>query len=198
MTVLVAYGSAGGGTGEIAGWITEELRSAGLNVDLSPGGGVTDVGTYEAVILGSAVYASGWHADARDFTHRFARPVHRSSRLVVQQRAIGHLRRWGGVLPPSHHAELALRVLPAREHGTFGGRMTSEAHGWLGIMARQLAREGHAGDFRNPERIRAWARSVAAELRKEGPAHGTQIEPSRLVPVDPSGPDGAGHRRREP
>lgn len=173
MTVLVAYGSAGGGTGEIAGWIAEELRSAGLNVHLSPGGGVTDVGTYEAVILGSAVYASGWHADARTFTHRFAgrftdRPVWLFSSGPLDTSADR------GVLPPSHHAELALKELPAREHVTFGGRMTSEAHGWIGIVARQLAREGHAGDFRNPERVRAWARSVAAELRKEGVRAGSE------------------------
>jgi len=53
-----------------------------------------------------------------------------------------------------------MRELPATDHVTFGGRMTSEAHGWLGHLARQLAREGHAGDFRNQQRVRAWAREI--------------------------------------
>jgi menaquinone-dependent protoporphyrinogen oxidase len=68
------------------------------------------------------------------------------------------------VVPPGPHAEAAMRALPAREHVTFGGRMTTEAHTWLGFVARRLAREGHAGDFRNPERVRAWARTVATEI----------------------------------
>ena len=128
---------------------------------------MTDVGIYEAVILGSSVYASGWHGDARQFAHRFAgrftdRPVWLFSSGPLDTSADR------GALPPGHHAEVALKELPAREHVTFGGRMTAEAHGWIGVMARQLAREGHAGDFRNPERVRAWARSVAAQLRTEG------------------------------
>jgi menaquinone-dependent protoporphyrinogen oxidase len=67
-------------------------------------------------------------------------------------------------LPPNHQAEVAMQLLQAREHVTFGGRLTAEAHGWLGFVARRMEREGHAGDFRNPQRIRAWARGIAAEI----------------------------------
>jgi len=165
MNVLVAYGTMGGGTGEIAAWIAEEMRAAGLTVDLSPADEVTDVGPYEAVILGSAVYATGWQSGARHFVRRFAgrfadRRVWLFSSGPLDDSA-EH-----GPLAPVHHAEVALRELPAAEHITFGGRMTMQAHGWLGRVARQLAREGHAGDFRNPDRVRAWARGVAAEIRE--------------------------------
>ena len=169
MTVLVAYGTTGGGTGEVAGWIADELRAAGLPVHLMPAGEVADVAEYGALVLGSAVYAMGWHADARQFARRFAgrfadRPVWLFSSGPLDTSADD------GSLPPGRHAEEAMRELPAREHVTFGGRMTSEAHGWLGHLARQLAREGHAGDFRNPERVRAWARGIVAEIpRGEGP-----------------------------
>jgi menaquinone-dependent protoporphyrinogen oxidase len=163
MTVLVAFGTTGGGTGEIAAWIAEELRAAGLTVDLSPAAEVADVGAYEAPILGSALYATGWHASARHFVRRFAgRFVGRRVWLFSSgplDTSAEH-----GPVPPVHHAELAMRELPAGEHITFGGRMTTEAQGWLGRIARQLAREGHAGDFRNPDRVRAWARGVAAEV----------------------------------
>lgn len=167
MTVLVAYGSIGGGTGEIAGWVADELRAAGLRVHLAPAGEVTDVTPYAALVLGSAVYATGWHADARRFAHlftgRFAdRPAWLFSSGPLDTSADE------GPLPPGHHAEEALRVLPACEHVTFGGRMTSEAHGWLGHLARRLAREGHAGDFRNPDRVRAWARGIAAQIPPPG------------------------------
>jgi menaquinone-dependent protoporphyrinogen oxidase len=163
MTVLVAYGSTGGGTAEIAGWIAEELREAGLAADLARAGEVDDVSGYEALVLGSSVYASGWHTGARHFSRRFAgrftdRPAWLFSSGPLDTSADR------APIPAGPHAEAALRDLPARVHVTFGGRMTSEAHGWLGFIARHLAREGHAGDFRNPDRVRAWARGIAAEI----------------------------------
>ena len=114
-------------------------------------------------MLGSAVYASGWHTEVRRFARRFAgrfagHPVWLFSSGPLDTSADD------GPLPPSRHAEEAMRELSARAHVTFGGRMTSEAHGWLGHLARVLAREGHAGDFRNPQRVRAWAREIAAEI----------------------------------
>ena len=64
-------------------------------------------------------------------------------------------------------AEAAMEALGARGHVTFGGRLTEEARGWLGFVARRMAHEGHGGDFRNPERIRAWARDIAEEIRAQ-------------------------------
>jgi menaquinone-dependent protoporphyrinogen oxidase len=57
-----------------------------------------------------------------------------------------------------------MRAVHARGHVTFGGRLTEEARGWLGFVARRMAGEGHSGDFRNPERIRAWARGISREI----------------------------------
>jgi menaquinone-dependent protoporphyrinogen oxidase len=161
--VLVVYGSTGGGTAEIAGWIAAELRAAGLEVRLAPAAEITDVSAYEALVLGSAVYATGWHTECRRFAQRFTgrfadRPAWLFSSGPLDTSADR------GALPPGRHAAEALRCLPAREHVTFGGRMTSEAHGWLGVLGRQLAQQGHAGDFRNPQRVRAWAREIAAHV----------------------------------
>ncbi|MCU7729528.1 hypothetical protein ODJ79_37920 [Actinoplanes sp. KI2] len=170
MTVLVAFGTTGGGTGEIAEWIAGELRAAGLAVRLMPAAEVTDVAGYDALILGSALYGYGWHLDVRRFVHRFAgcfadRPVWLFSSGPLDDSADT------GQPPPVPHACTALRELPARAHVTFGGRLTAEAHGWLGHVAKQLARDGQAGDFRNPQRVRAWARAVAVEIRT--PSHET-------------------------
>ncbi|WP_199512553.1 flavodoxin domain-containing protein [Nucisporomicrobium flavum] len=163
MTVLVAYGSTGGSTAEIAGWIAEELKAAGLDVRLSAADAVDDVDGYEALVLGAAMYAAGWHADARKFANRFSgrfagRPVWLFSSGPLDHTADDT------ELPPNHQAEVAMHLLQARGHVTFGGRMTTEAHGWLGFVARRMEREGHSGDFRNPDRVRAWARGIAAEI----------------------------------
>ncbi|KUL39318.1 flavodoxin domain-containing protein [Actinoplanes awajinensis] len=163
MTALVAYATSGGSTAEIAGWIAEELRTAGLDTRLLAAGEVDDVAGYEALVLGAAMYAAGWHADARKFAKRFAgqfagRPV-----WLFDSGPLDHTAD-DTDLPPNHQATVAMELLQAREHVTFGGRMTAEAHGWLGFLSRRMAKEGHAGDFRNPPRIRAWARGVAAEI----------------------------------
>lgn len=161
---LVAYGSIGGGTEEIAGWIAEELRAAGLRVQLSPAGEVRDVTRYDALVLGSAVYSAGWHADVRGFTHRFAGRFPADRVWLFSSGPLDHSADTGMPAPP-RHAEEAMRKLPAAEHVTFGGRMTSQARGWLGHLAQQLAHQGRSGDFRNPQRVRRWARDIAARIR---------------------------------
>lgn len=163
MTVLVAYATTNGSTGEIAKWIGDELRARGLAADVRPADEVREVTEYEAVILGGAVYAAGWHRDARQFAHRFAgqvapRPVWLFSSGPLDTSA--EL----AELPPGPQAERALHLLGGRGHVTFGGRLSEEAHGWLGWVSRRMAAEGHGGDFRNPERVRAWARGIAAEI----------------------------------
>jgi len=168
MTVLVAYATKGGSTAEIAGWIAEELRAAGLPVEVRPAAEVSGLAPYDAVVLGAAVYAGGWHNDARAFAHRFAveappRPVWLFSSGPLDD--VADVRD----LPPVHQAEIAAHELRARGHATFGGKLSAEAHGWLGFVARRLAREGHGGDFRDPPRVRAWAREIAAALAA-GPA----------------------------
>jgi menaquinone-dependent protoporphyrinogen oxidase len=164
--ILVAYGSTGGGTEEIAGWIAAELRAAGHEVRLAPAARVDDVADCDALVLGSAVYAAGWHTECRRFAHRFAgrfndRPAWLFSSGPLDNSADS------GSLPPGRHAAEALRLLPALEHITFGGRATGEAHGWLGVLGQQLAHQGHSGDFRNPGRVRAWARDIAARVSSE-------------------------------
>jgi menaquinone-dependent protoporphyrinogen oxidase len=163
MTVLVAYATVGGSTAEIAEWIADELQAAGLDTRLSPAAEVEQVGGYEALVLGGAMYAAGWHVDARKFAKRFGRdfagrPVWLFSSGPLDDSADA------GDLPPSPQVEIAMRALRAVGHTTFGGRLTEEAHGWLGLVARRMASEGHAGDFRNPQRVRAWARSIAHDL----------------------------------
>ncbi|SNY59153.1 Hsp20 family protein [Paractinoplanes atraurantiacus] len=189
MLVLVAYGSTGGGTAEIAQWIAGELRRAGLDVRLVSAGEVDEVGEYDAVVLGAALYASGWHGDARRFVHRFAgqftgRPVWLFSSGPLDRSSET------GQLPPVPHTAAALRDLPARRHVTFGGRMTPQAHGWIGYLGRRSA-----GDFRDPNRVRAWARELAAEILAGGGASRAGPMTGRSTLTGPAGPRSDGRER---
>ena len=58
--VLVAYGSKHGGTREIAERIGQVLQEAGLAVTARSADETGDVASYDAVVLGSAVYAGQW------------------------------------------------------------------------------------------------------------------------------------------
>jgi menaquinone-dependent protoporphyrinogen oxidase len=163
MRVLVAYGTTGGSTGEIAEWIGAELGAAGFTVDVRPAADVADVDGYDAVVLGAAVYMSGWHKETRRFAHRFADELVRRPVWLFSSGPLDASAEQSD-LAPVPQAESAIHALRARGHITFGGRLSEEAHGWLGLIARRMTHEGHGGDFRNPERVRTWARGVAAEL----------------------------------
>src|SRR5688500_16504486 len=65
--VLVAYASKYGATTEIAEKIGQVLRDAGLNVDVLPAHQVDGLASYQAVVLGSAVYAGQWREEAVTF-----------------------------------------------------------------------------------------------------------------------------------
>jgi menaquinone-dependent protoporphyrinogen oxidase len=63
-SILIAYATKYDATAEIAGMIGEVLRQAGLTADVLPADQVGDVTPYQAVVLGSAVYAGQWRGEA--------------------------------------------------------------------------------------------------------------------------------------
>jgi menaquinone-dependent protoporphyrinogen oxidase len=65
--ILVAYASKYGSTAEIAEKIGEALRKEKLEVSVLATNEVRDVSKYDAVIVGSGVYAGHWLKDAVTF-----------------------------------------------------------------------------------------------------------------------------------
>ncbi|GAB3979449.1 flavodoxin domain-containing protein [Actinoallomurus acanthiterrae] len=157
--VLVAYGSRHGGTAEIAHWIGEELRSAGLRVDVCDARSVREVTPYHAVVLGGAVYVGRWQRDARRLARRQA---HVLREMPVWLFSSGPL---GGAAgeqetPPVRGVQRLAERIGARGHVTFGGRLPRDARGFpAAAMAKRVA-----GDYRDEKAVRAWARRIAADL----------------------------------
>ncbi|MCT9931201.1 flavodoxin domain-containing protein [Planotetraspora sp. A-T 1434] len=157
--VLVAYGSKRGSTAEIAEWIGAALREEGHQVDVLSADAAVDARGYDAVILGGAVYMGSWHRDARRFARRHEKTLQSSS---VWMFSSGPLDRSAEEkdIPPVRKAAKWMARLGAIGHMTFGGRLAADARGFpASAMARTMA-----GDFRNPEQVRAWAKSVAGQL----------------------------------
>jgi menaquinone-dependent protoporphyrinogen oxidase len=166
MRVLVAYGSERGSTAEIAGALGDELTRAGLPADVRPAEAVLDVRPYGAVILGGALYMGRWHPAAR----RFARKYHGALRgMPVWLFSSGPLDGTADEreIPPVRFVAGLAADIRARGHATFGGRLAPDAKGFMAAtMAKKMA-----GDFRNWDRIREWARRVARELERTTVPH---------------------------
>ena len=162
--VLVAFGSRHGSTAEIASWIGDELRTQGLSVDVFPTADVDDLAPYRAVVVGGSVYVGRWDADARRFARRHQRALRERPVWLFSSGPLDDSADHGDVaLAPS--AAGATRRVRAREHVTFGGRLAPDTPG---AIARAMAKD-HAGDWRNPDRVRAWAREIAVSLTGDRP-----------------------------
>ncbi|OII62519.1 flavodoxin [Streptomyces sp. CC53] len=162
--VLVTYGSRHGATEGIAEEIADTLREDGYHTSVVPADDVVDVTGYDGVVLGGALYAGHWHHDALRCARRNAealgrRPVWMFSSGPLDDSAAEE------DIPPVRGVEREMERLHAREHVTFGGSLSPTVKGF---MARALVRQGHAGDHRDTDRIRAWAHHIATELA-EGP-----------------------------
>ena len=162
--VLVAFGSKHGATAEIATWIGDRLRERGLPVDVRRAADVDDVEPYGAVVLGGSVYMGRWDATARHFSRRHQRALRERPVWLFSSGPLDCSADHGEAAPAPAAARAARRV-GAREHVVFGGRLAPDAEG---PMMQAMAKE-HAGDWRNPDRVRAWAHRIADALADVGP-----------------------------
>lgn len=162
MRVLVAFGSKRGGTEELAQWLGASLRGEGFEVEVRPAAEAGDVGAYDAVVVGGALYAGRWHRDARRFVRRHARelatrPTWLFSSGPLDDPAIE------AEIPPIGMVRNLMSRAGARGHATFGGRLAPDSRGF---MAWRMARS-RAGDWRDIDRVERWAAQLAAELRRD-------------------------------
>jgi menaquinone-dependent protoporphyrinogen oxidase len=161
MRVLVAYGSTRGGTQGLAQTVADGLREKGCTADVLPATEVHGIDGYDAVIVGGALYAFRWHRAARRFVRRHTADLKKLPVYFFSSGPLDDSAANGEIPPVKGVIELMDRV-GARGHVTFGGRLSEYARGFpASAMAKKVA-----GDWRDPSQVRAWAHSVAAELRE--------------------------------
>lgn len=183
MRVLVAHASVHGGTTDIARTIADELGAAGHTVDVREVRAIDGLAEWDAVVVGGGLYASLWPRRARRFVARHADEL---SHMPVWLFSSGPLDDSAsrGELPPTPSVARLARGIAARGHHTFGGRLAADTRGFI---ARSMARRGLVGDFRDMQQVRAWARTIAAELHGRAVAATRapirKTRPARLVLV---------------
>ncbi|QRP43633.1 flavodoxin domain-containing protein [Amycolatopsis sp. FDAARGOS 1241] len=162
--VLVAHAGKNGGTREIAEVISEELRALGHHVDTRDAADVADVTPYSAVVVGSALYYSRWRPSAVRLLQLHADALLERHVWLFHSGPCGPGAGLAHVSLPANVALLAARI-DAERTTTFGGRLDpATAHG---LLARLMARGPRAGDFRDWDLIRKWARDIGRRVTTE-------------------------------
>ncbi len=163
MKVLVTAASRHGSTAEIASIIAGVLQSSDIAADVLPPGAVATVVDYDAVILGSAVYAGHWLASARAFVARHAADLATRPIFLFSSGPLGD--------PPRPLVEpvdaIAVELTTgAMDLQIFPGRLLGRH---LSLPERFAVARMHApdGDFRPWDDIVDWTKEIVRYLRDE-------------------------------
>ncbi len=170
--ILVTYASKYGSTREIAEKIGGVLRQAGLQADVLPVTGVRNLASYQAVILGSAVYIGKWPKEAAAFLQTqektlAARPFWLfSSGPTGEGEAVELVEGWR---LPAALQPVADRIRP-RDMAVFHGFINPDKLNLIEKWSIKNVVKKPMGDFRDWDRIAAWATTVAEALKAGEPS----------------------------
>ena len=161
MTILVAYASKHGSTQEIAERIAEKLRQLGKEAEARPVEEVSDPGSSEAFVIGSAIYYGSWLKEATEWVHHHQAVLAQHPVWLFSVGPLG-TEVQDAEQQPKEMAEFQQAIKPREQRIFFGALDPSR----LSFTERMMIRAVHApeGDFRNWQAIEAWAESIARDL----------------------------------
>ena len=167
MKILVTTASKHGATADIGDAIAGKLREHDLEVEVYEPDEVPSLEGYDAVILGSAIYAGRWMDTARRFSERHHAALRRLPVWLFSSGPIGD--------PPQPEEEPVdgkrlLKELGAREHRVFAGRVNNADLGWVEKTITRMVKAPE-GDFRDFDAIRVWAAEIADQLAPANSVH---------------------------
>lgn len=160
MTVLVSAASRHGATFAIAERIAQGLNERGVPAEAHSIDDVDGLEGYDAVVLGSGIYAGHWLEPAKRFIDRHGDGLRSRPVWLFSSGPVGDPPKPAGDPPDA----AALReTTMAREHRVFAGALDRDQ---LSFAERAITRVVGAapGDFRPWIEIDAWAASIAAAL----------------------------------
>jgi menaquinone-dependent protoporphyrinogen oxidase len=163
--MLVTAASKHGATAEIGEAIASALVDEGIDAEVQSPDRVAAIDDFDAVIIGSGVYAGHWLEAAKQFVGRHGAALRQRPVWLFSSGPLGD--------PPAPAGE-AVDVAPlvestaARGHRVFAGNLAKER---LGFAERAIVKMVRApyGDYRNWPDITDWAREIAADLTVGAP-----------------------------
>ena len=168
MKVLVTAASRHGSTAEIATIIAGILQASDIDAETLPPEAVASVVDYDAVILGSAVYAGQWLEPARSFVARHADDLATRPVFLFSSGPLGYPSRRPVAPADAIAVEMATGAMDLQ---VFPGRLVGRD---LSLPERLSATKMHApyGDFRPWDDILDWTREIIRYLHEEPVAAG--------------------------
>jgi menaquinone-dependent protoporphyrinogen oxidase len=159
MKVLVTAATRHGSTADIAAAVARVLQTRCIDVEEVHPDEVHDLSAYDAVVIGSAVYAGRWLESAAAMASRCARQLTERPVWMFSSGPIGH----PATPADGPHVKAIELATGALEHRIFAGKLDKDG---LGRIERTLARAVRApdGDYRDWEQIHEWATEIADAL----------------------------------
>jgi menaquinone-dependent protoporphyrinogen oxidase len=156
---LVTYTSKYGSTGGVADAVGKELCNKDVAADVLLVKNVSNISSYQAVVIGSPVYMGKWMSEAVDFVKK--------NREILRQVPVAYFLVCMTMAKPTEenrtkvlaYMEPILKAVPEIKPvaiGTFAGAMNYSNLSWLNQQILK-SKGTPEGDFRDWNTIRAWA-----------------------------------------
>jgi len=166
MKVLVTASSKHGSTDEIAASIGECLSERGHQLQVSAVEQVDSIRTFDAVVVGSAVYSGHWLKPAIDLVTNNVAALSSHPVWLFSSGPVGDPPK--PATDPVDVGEL-MTMIGARGHRLFAGKIDKSKLG-LAEKAIVAALRIPYGDFRDWTQINQWALEIADELAHISPS----------------------------
>lgn len=169
--ILIAYATKHGATSSIAAKIADVLCQEGFQVDLKLARKVTNISAYDAVIVGSPVYIGGWLRGARQFLHKNQDVLANNMKVAVFITCT-YLKDENDTPDRRAHAK-EIYIDPILDElpdiapiscGILSGEFLYRELYPVEYILMRLAKFPE-GDFRNEEKITAWALEISVLLQ---------------------------------
>lgn len=177
MKILIAYASAHGSTAEVAHAIGRVFLERGAGVSVEPVKGLREIGSYDAVILGSAIHGGNCLPEMVSFL-RSSTEVLADTPLYFWINCIRVLERYGEQHALQHYIDnTLLESYNLRGKAVFAGKLDLANVDWNERWTLAARYDGSTwpsnlnSDFRDWDSIRRWANQIADEIGVPEAAH---------------------------
>jgi menaquinone-dependent protoporphyrinogen oxidase len=174
MRVLVTAASKHGSTAEIAHIIGAVLKTEGVDADVIAPEEVERIEGYEAVVLGSGVYAGHWLKPAKEFVDRHEAELRERPLFIFSSGPVGEPAKESDEPAEIDRVDAATHPV---DHQVFGGRLTPSQLGPFEKIVVKVVKAPMLDD-RPWDEIADWAKEIARYLREDRAG-----DPAGRIPV---------------